>query len=325
MFRASLAALLAATPLALVTGIPSPVPAADPSYPTISVSDPTVVLGKPVLVTGKGPGLRRLVLQLKTIENGWQKVASTLTGAGGGYAFVAPGWVGAHRLRVVVPGTLVTDDEVSETVSVTVRVPYRPKGMKTDWAWLSHRGARWDPCQPITYRINPAGSYRAATSDIRRTFANVGRVTGFRFKYLGRTNVRVQRSRYGYYPGGTDVVVDWQSPRQEPDLSGGITGIGGHWVQGKRRFNGYMLLDQSGRYSRVVWRQVVAHELGHILGLGHADSRLQLMFGTSTASNRLWGNGDLTALRRVGASQGCLGNQSGRLAARSLPMRVDAW
>ena len=171
----------------------------------------------------------------------------------------------------------------------------------------------------------PDAEHPAATADIRRTFASVGRVTGFRFKYLGRTNRRVDRNRYGYYPAGTDVVVDWQSPRQERGLSGRVTGIGGHWVQGKRRFNGYMLLDQTERYPRVVWRQVMSHELGHILGLGHARSRRQLMYGTSTTSNRLWGNGDLTAMRRLGASQGCLPIQSQRPVPDTAPMRTDAW
>lgn len=319
MFRPFSAALVAATLVAVLTGTSAPALAADPGYPTIAVSDTSVVLGKPVLITGEGPGLRRLFLQLKTKENGWQQVASALTGPGGSYTFLAPGWEGTHRLRVVVPGTVVTNDEVSASVTVTVRMPYRPKGPSSDWAWLLRPGARWDPCEPITYRVNAASGYRAAISDLRRTFTSVGRVTGFRFKYLGRTKRQVERTRHDNHPAGTDVLIDWQSPRQDGSLSGRVTGIGGHWVQGKRRFNGYMLLDQTERYPRVVWRQVMSHELGHILGLGHAHSRLQLMYGTSTASNRLWGNGDLTALRRVGASRGCLGAPS----ARAVPVRVE--
>ena len=319
MFRPSLTALLATTLAVVLSGTSTPAPAADPGFPTIFVSENTAILGEPVLVTGEGPGLRRVFLQLKTKENGWQKVASALTGASGSYTFLAPGWEGTHRLRVVVPGTLITDGEVSEAVAVTVRMPYRPKGPSSDWAWLFRPGARWDPCEPITYRVNPADGYPAAVSDLRRTFASVGRVTGFRFKYLGRSNRRVERSRHDNHPAGTDVLIDWQSPRQERSLSGRVTGIGGHWVQGKRRFDGYMLLDQTERYPRVVWRQVMSHELGHVLGLGHANSRRQLMYGTSTKANRLWGNGDLTALRRVGASRGCLSAPS----ERSVPVRID--
>ena len=61
-----------------------------------------------------------------------------------------------------------------------------------------------------------------------------------RFDYLGSTTREIRRNRLGYHPVGTDVVVDWQSPKEEGGLSGGVVGIGGHWVQGGRRFDGYV-------------------------------------------------------------------------------------
>jgi hypothetical protein len=246
------------------------------------------------------------VLQLRTEQNGWQPVASGHAGVDGGYAFRAPGWEGTHELRVVAPATTVFAAQSSSTTDLTVRMPYRPKGPRSDWAWMSDPGARWNPCQTIGYRVNPRGGYAASVADVRRTFAAVGRVTGFRFRYLGRTGAQVDPHRYGYFPGSTDIVVDWQSPGQEPELARRVAGLGGHWVLGKRRFDGYMVLDRTEHVSRLVWRQIMSHELGHVLGLGHARSRTQLMYGTSTEQNRLWGAGDLTALRRVGASQGCL-------------------
>ena len=236
------------------------------------------------------------------------------TGLGGGYAFLAPDWRGTHRLRVFAPATLVLAGSVSATRRVTVKMPYQPRGRASDWTWLSHRGARWDPCRTITYRINPRGSYRGATADTRRAFRQVGQVTGFRFAYLGRTTREVRRSQLGYHPAGTDVVVDWQSPKEEAGLAGRVVGIGGHWVQGDRRFNGYMLLDRTDRHPRATWRQVMTHEIGHVLGLGHAHSRRQLMYGVSSPINALLGAGDLAALARVGASQGCLGKRTERPA-----------
>lgn len=311
MFRALLSALAATTALTVVGAVLVPAPAADDEGgPTVRVSATTAVLGTPVQVSGKAPSLRRVVLQLETDQNGWQTVAGAHTGVGGGYSFRAPDWVGTHRLRVVVPATAVFAQQVSRTVSVRVRVPYRPKGSRSDWAWISDPGARWNPCRTITYRINPRGGYPQSVTDLRRTFAAVGKVTGFEFRYVGRTGARVRWNSYDYFPRGTDIVVDWQSPAQTPRLANRVAGIGGHWVLGKRRFDGYVVLDQTERLSREVWRQVMSHELGHVLGLGHASSRTQLMFGTSTQHNRLWGHGDLTALDRIGASQGCLRGKS---------------
>jgi hypothetical protein len=324
VIRAFVAACLAASQVALLGAIPNSAASADSSPPTIAVSDSTARLGQAVTVSGRGPSQRTLVLQVRTHENGWQDVARRTTGRDGKYSFKAPGWLGTHRVRVVAPVTSVLAAEVSETRSVTVRMPYRPRGLTRDWSWISHPGARWDPCPKITYRINPRGGYPGAAADIRRTFRSVGRVTGFRFDYLGATTRPVDRDRYDAHPPGTDVVVDWQSPRQESALSRGVAGWGGHWVQDGRRFNGFMLLDQSERLPRRTWRQLMAHEAGHILGLGHADTRRQLMYGVSSHLNPRWGNGDLAALRRVGASRGCIEQPAARQAPGTRPILADA-
>jgi hypothetical protein len=323
LIRAFLVVLLTSTQIAFLWARAEPAASADPDI-TIAVSDDTVRLGKKVTVSGQGPGLRRLVLQLKTTENGWQDVDSVITGLGGGYSFRAPDWRGTHRLRVFAPATVLDGPLVSATRRVTVKMPYSPRGRDSDWTWLSHRDARWDPCRTIAYRINPRGSYRGATADIRRAFRQVGRVTGLRFDYLGRTGREVRRNQLGYHPAGTDVVVDWQSPREEAALSGRVAGIGGHWVMGRQRFSGFMLLDRTDRLRRSTWRQVVTHEVGHVLGLGHAHSRRQLMYGVSSSLNVRFGAGDLTALGRVGASQGCLGESAGRVTPGAGATPVDA-
>jgi hypothetical protein len=93
---------------------------------------------------------------------------------------------------------------------------------------------------------------------------------------------------------------------------------------GRQRFSGFMLLDRTDRLRRSTWRQVVTHEVGHVLGLGHAHSRRQLMYGVSSSLNVRFGAGDLTALGRVGASQGCLGESAGRVTPGAGATPVDA-
>lgn len=289
---------------------------------TIQVSDSTVVLGTRVTVHGKAPSLRHVVLQMATAENGWQAVAETITGLSGDYAFRAPGWYGAHRLRVVAPSLLIVNPAVSEVRTVTVKMGYRPRGERSDWSWLGRSGPRWQPCRRINYRINPAGGYDGAVSDIRAAVRSAARITGLQLNYLGTTRSAVTRGRRGYHPLDTDIVVDWQTPRQDGGLAGNVAGIGGHWVQDNRRFDGYVVLDRTSRLARRTWRQIMEHEVGHVLGLSHARAASQLMFGSASQKNPRWGAGDLTGLRRIGASQGCLSQDLPLRPSR--PVRVDS-
>ncbi len=287
---------------------------------TIQTTRSTAVIGTTVAVYGKGPSLRRVVLQMATAENGWQNVEESITDVEGQYAFRAPRWYGAHRLRVVAPPVLIVLPEMSPERTVTMEVGYRPRGEGADWSWLGRSGPRWDPCRTITYRINPAGGYDRAVSDLRAAVRSAARITGLALKYLGTTTATVKRGRRGYHPSGTDIVLDWQMPRQDSGLAGRVAGIGGHWIQDRRRFDGYVVLDRTARLERRTWRQIMEHEVGHVLGLSHARAPSQVMYGSASDRNSRWGAGDLTGLHRVGASQGCLPPPASR---PSEPERYD--
>ncbi|MDQ4052117.1 MAG: hypothetical protein M3237_05375 [Actinomycetota bacterium] len=315
LHRAVFAIVLALTPAALVATAVVSTPAASTSAtaaasaakPTIRVSDSRVTLGTRVIVSGTSPVLlQRVVLQVQTAENGWQEVARRFSSGSRSYSFTAPGWYGTHRLRVYAAATLSAAATVSDVKTVTVKTAYKPKGKRSDWRWISHRGARWDPCETIAYQINPAGGYSQWAADIGAALRKVGQITGFRFEYAGTTKGTVRRGEPGLHPPEADVLIDWQSPREDPDLAGRVAGIGGHWVQDGRRFDGYVVLDRSHRLKRAIWRQTMTHEVGHVVGLGHALSPHQVMYGGAAPANPRWGAGDLAGLRRVGASRGCL-------------------
>jgi hypothetical protein len=53
------------------------------------------------------------------------------------------------------------------------------------------------------------------------------------------------------------------------------------------------------------WGQVLLHELGHVMGLGHVNDPNQVMYPT-TANALEYGAGDLAGLYAVGPAQGCL-------------------
>lgn len=308
--RPVLATLLTLTQAVILTIAVLTAPAATASaapQPTISISASKVTLGTTVTVSGRSPFLLQWTyLQVWTDENGWQDVDGRYSALTTGYSFVAPGWYGTHKLRVYAPATLLAPTVVSDTRTLKVKMPYTPKGKRSDWKWISNRGARWDSCPTITYRINPDGGYPHGTADIKAVLGKVGLITGFRFADAGSTSRAVRRTEHGRHPSGTDIMVDWQSPRQDRLLAGEVAGMGGHWVLNGRRFDGWMVLDQSERLDRRAWRGVMMHELGHVVGLGHVQSTHQVMHDGARPATGRWGAGDLAGLRRLGASRGCL-------------------
>jgi len=218
-----------------------------------------------------------------------------------------------------IPGT--ADYDPAEGLPVG----YAAAGSASDWAYLFDTqpdsfGSRWDPCTVITWTYNPTGEAYPALADVRRAFAKIAGVSGLRFKYLG--------NQQAYHYVGDNValaatteqlVVGWSDEDEFPELSGPTVGIGGglaHPVSGtdidRQMFRGYLTLDNdpltplAPGFDGSGWGQVMMHEILHALGLGHATSANQLMYGMATSTNYQFGAGDITGMQKVGAPAGCL-------------------
>ena len=286
---------------------------------------------------------RRLVLQERR-DGAWQLVGRRLSTRAGAYTFRVPAGdeprVRTFRVRaprapalpagvtrpirvVVVAGPLAPEPPAGpgtedHDAAEPLPVGYVGAGSPGSWSFLFSGGGRWDPCTVVRWAYNPTGQGYAALADVRRAFAKISGASGLRFKHTGSTSWRYlgdvdDRA----FPAKADIVVGWADAAELPGLAGGVVGVGGGRGVGIRGADvrwrldrGYLTLDRDevltpGFDSRG-WGQVVLHEVLHALGLGHADQRVQVMYGTATADNLRFGAGDLTGMAKIGEPAGCL-------------------
>jgi hypothetical protein len=179
---------------------------------------------------------------------------------------------------------------------------------------------RWDPCEPISYRVNLGGTPHRNLREVRRALQQVAAATGFTFLYAGRTHgVPFARGRSANRPiPGQGLVIAWTTPRRVPALAGNVVGVGGPGVSYHRDRTGWQItsagvaIDKAGaahlRRGMVDGPSLMSlllHELGHAMGLGHVASKHEVMHqGLGPWSRPHYGPGDLAGLAQVGADQG---------------------
>lgn len=178
---------------------------------------------------------------------------------------------------------------------------------------------RWDPCQPIPYRVNLAGTPHRNLKVLRAALADISDATGFTFTYVGTTReVPYAKGRSGLrqVPSG-GLTVAWARQRKVPALAGSVVGLGGPGPS-YRRVDGEWQIDSAGvvidKTARLTTAMVdgpslmslLLHELGHAMGLGHSRSKADVMYaGLGRWSRPHLGPGDRAGLRALGAATDC--------------------
>lgn len=175
----------------------------------------------------------------------------------------------------------------------------------------------WDPCREIAYEVNldgVPGPDDDALALVREAVAEVSAVTGLRFRYEGRTDRRPVWERR-FVPVGRDepALISWADSREVRELRGDVAGVGGavavaDGVDRRLRYvTGGVTLDvdawadmRDARDGRELQRALLLHELGHLVGLGHVESRAELMYPSATRMTG-FGQGDLNGLVRLGS------------------------
>jgi hypothetical protein len=188
---------------------------------------------------------------------------------------------------------------------------------------------RWNPCAPITYRVNLARSPKNSLPEVKKAFAAVHKATGLTFRYAGSTTAipAAKKGYNGVYPAGTDIVIAWATNTRSQMMPkstriagmGGWSAVGGFTASGgdaavitegrivlnptvtKRMARGF----GAGRSGTT--GQLLMHEIGHVVGLDHPaiSDRNQIMYPMLVTKKAVWGAGDLVGLRKVGRTGGC--------------------
>jgi len=166
----------------------------------------------------------------------------------------------------------------------------------------------WDHCKPIHYVVNPAGAPDEWEDIIRGGVAAITDASGFEFQYDGTSIERSFTKRVGDESDPPPVLIAWANSTEVPDLKGSTAGIGGSTparVRQRVQFVTGMVVLDTDAYDRMAQRGdgrsqelILAHELGHVLGLDHVDDVDELMNAEYVGQDG-FGPGDRDGLERL--------------------------
>lgn len=229
----------------------------------------------------------------------------------------APTAAPAPAEEVRISGQLQENGLIGQVISPTLRAPFALLN------GLTGSAPRWNPCQTVQWRFNPAGAPAGGIVVVATALKRIGAVTGLHFEYLGGSNV-VPTSAYlnQSYGAYKPVVIGWTSAARSDLLRNvssrtvgvtrvswvgwaGLTGATSELATGAVAFNVTTRAPLWGANSRYTY---ALHEFGHLVGLDHVVSSSNLMNAIIPATMRDLGTGDVAGLRRVGATGGCLRN-----------------
>ncbi|MDQ3642446.1 MAG: hypothetical protein M3450_13525 [Actinomycetota bacterium] len=230
-------------------------------------------------------------------------------------------------------------DHLSPDANGLVREGVRPRFDYT-FLFVTAQGCqpvRFNPCQPIRYALNRRLATDAHVADLVEAVRKVSDATGMQFQRVADTDEdprqvpRPRRQADGTFTW-PPVVIGWArlgtgdalrgrgGARAEPGV---VVGGGGRpEIVGDVIVTGNLILNLDavsdietstpvphGFGTGVNWGRIILHELAHVIGLGHVESRTSIMneaLTQQTLSSSEWGAGDLIGLRQLGREGGCV-------------------
>ena len=184
---------------------------------------------------------------------------------------------------------------------------------------------RYNPCAPVHYTINPALAPKTAISDVHTAFEITGGATGIDFVFDGTTTEAPSLERISYRPSSygrrwAPILIAFTNGA--PSLDGNTEVDGKHTIgqagssyevndAGAAVFvTGTAVFDAGARltpgFGKQTWGQLILHELGHVVGLGHVENPESVMNDTIDVSHSAWGPGDRAGLWELGDGGSCI-------------------
>lgn len=218
-----------------------------------------------------------------------------------------------NRIILTAPGIKSWAATIpGERFSREVRLVTKDSKLKNDYARFGEPTTFWDTCgyefapgtnsvsrisesNVIYYGGDVSGRYQ---QDIEYALEQASQATGFEFR---RSTKPVVINYLGF-----TVTENLAAAGSDGWSISGKAGPG--WTQvrsGGSRYVGADIslnLDQSAPANAV--RRLIMHEVGHALGLEHAQHKSQVMYPVVQNSVAQWGMGDLSGLNEV-ANKGC--------------------
>jgi hypothetical protein len=178
---------------------------------------------------------------------------------------------------------------------------------------------RWNPCTAVHWRADLRNAPAGTLVLLKSAVADLSSKTGIPFTYDGAASYIPQKTSTGQ---PSSLIVSFGRRPGRPWASNYLTGgtnvgYGGFTANGSYKngrivysiTKGFVVID-ADRFpflSAKVKKDVLMHELGHAAGLNHAKYSSELMYPTiSDSSPTGYSAGDLSGLRLLGRSAGCL-------------------
>lgn len=180
---------------------------------------------------------------------------------------------------------------------------------------------RWDACSTIPVIVNASSAEPGAVDDVKESLAQITALTGLNFDYQGETSEIPQSDWYlkswpnrDYPP----LIIAWATPDTSSILvSNGDSGRASAnpaLINGESRYvTGVVVLNakhnsiyEPGFGEGQTRGNLLLHEIGHAIGLGHAEHRGEMMNGEiSPQTPASYAAGDLAGLAQLGSARGC--------------------